>query len=479
MLFNSYEFLFLFLPGTLLVYFALRKFHLKRLSLTTLILASFLFYAWWNPIYLPLLLFSICVNYSVAYFLLGPLRKNRALLMVGLIFNIGLLAYFKYSNFLLGSFDSAFGTGLNPAPIILPLAISFFTFQKIAFIVDAYRGDLEDLDPLHYMLFVSFFPQLIAGPIVHHREIMPQFAKGSGIPISWNSFAIGISIFTIGLFKKTVIADHLAPVANKIFGVAEQGHVISLLDAWAGAISYTFQLYFDFSGYSDMAIGAALMFGIVLPVNFNAPYKAASIIEFWKRWHMTLSRFLRDYVYFTLGGNRRGEFRRYINLFLTMLIGGIWHGAGWTFLIWGALHGTYLVINHGWATLRNRIDMPHIPMVFAASLTFFAVVFGWVVFRAKTIGAATTIYAGMLGQSGFGNAKFFVSTLQDTGWLFPAFALMAASITTWLLPTAWSQFMRSSQNFKPARFHGMLILVCWIMIIASFGGHSEFLYFQF
>jgi alginate O-acetyltransferase complex protein AlgI len=281
------------------------------------------------------------------------------------------------------------------------------------------------------------------------------------------------------LFKKTVIADHLAPVANKIFGVAEQGHAISLLDAWAGAISYTFQLYFDFSGYSDMAIGAALMFGIVLPINFNTPYRAASIIDFWKRWHMTLSRFLRDYVYFTLGGNRRGEFRRYVNLLLTMLIGGIWHGAGWTFLIWGALHGTYLVINHGWAALRNRRNTPHVPMAFAAFLTFLAVVFGWVMFRAKTIGAAATVYAGMLGQNGLGDANYFVSTLQDAGWIFPTFALLAASVTTWLLPTSWSQFMHPSQNFKPLRFHGTLILACWIMIIASFGGYSEFLYFQF
>lgn len=479
MLFNSYEFLFLFLPGTLLVYFGLRKALFKRLSLVALIFASFLFYAWWNPIYLPLLLFSICINYSVAYLLLGPLRKNRPLLVAGLIFNIGLLAYFKYTNFLLGSFDTAFGTGINPAPIILPLAISFFTFQKIAFIVDAYRGDLEDLDPLHYMLFVSFFPQLIAGPIVHHREIMPQFARGSGIPVNWSSFASGISIFTIGLFKKTVIADHLAPVANEIFAMADQGQAIVLLDAWAGSLCYTFQLYFDFSGYSDMAIGAALMFGIVLPANFNAPYRAATIIDFWKRWHMTLSRFLRDYVYFTLGGNRRGEYRRYMNLFLTMLIGGIWHGAGWTFLVWGALHGSYLVVNHGWVTLRQRLGLPQIPKVLAASITFLAVVLGWVVFRAKTIEAASSIYAGMLGQNGIGHASSLVSILKESGWIFAVFSLVAAVVTTWLLPNAWSQFMDPSETFEPARFHGLLILACWIMIVASFGGHSEFLYFQF
>ena len=479
MLFNSYEFLFLFLPGTLLVYFGLRKALFKRLSLEALIFASFLFYAWWNPIYLPLLLFSICINYSVAYLLLGPLRKNRPLLVAGLIFNIGLLAYFKYTNFLLGSFDTAFGTGINPAPIILPLAISFFTFQKIAFIVDAYRGDLEDLDPLHYMLFVSFFPQLIAGPIVHHREIMPQFARGSGIPVNWSSFASGISIFTIGLFKKTVIADHLAPVANEIFAMADQGQAIVLLDAWAGSLCYTFQLYFDFSGYSDMAIGAALMFGIVLPANFNAPYRAATIIDFWKRWHMTLSRFLRDYVYFTLGGNRRGEYRRYMNLFLTMLIGGIWHGAGWTFLVWGALHGSYLVVNHGWVTLRQRLGLPQIPKVLAASITFLAVVLGWVVFRAKTIEAASSIYAGMLGQNGIGHASSLVSILKESGWIFAVFSLVAAVVTTWLLPNAWSQFMHPSETFEPARFHGLLILACWIMIVASFGGHSEFLYFQF
>lgn len=479
MLFNSYEFLFLFLPGTLLVYFGLRKALHKRLSLAALIFASFLFYAWWNPIYLPLLLFSICVNYAVAHLLLGRLQKNRPLLVAGLIFNIGLLAYFKYTNFLLGSVDGAFGTGLNPAPIILPLAISFFTFQKIAFIVDAYRGDVQDLDPLHYMLFVSFFPQLIAGPIVHHKEIMPQFARGSGIPVNWTSFASGISIFTIGLFKKTVIADHLAPIANKIFTTADQGQAIALLDAWGGALSYTFQLYFDFSGYTDMAIGAAIMFGIVLPANFDAPYRSASIIDFWKRWHMTLSRFLRDYVYFSLGGNRRGEYRRYVNLFLTMLIGGIWHGAGWTFLVWGAMHGAYLVVNHGWIALRRKMGWPQIPVVLATSLTFIAVVLGWVVFRASSIGAATTIYAGMFGQNGFGNANHLLATLKDTGWVFPTFSLAAAVVLTWLLPAGWSRFMHPALDFKPARFHGLMILACWILIVASFGGHSEFLYFQF
>lgn len=301
--------------------------------------------------------------------------------------------------------NAAIGTDWDIGVIFLPLAISFFTFQQVAYLVDAYRGKTSEYNFLHYCLFVCFFPQLIAGPIVHHREILPQFMKGDNLSPKWSNFAVGVSIFAVGLFKKTVLADSLSGYVSPVFDSGGHSGNIDFFQAWGATLAYTFQLYFDFSGYSDMAVGAARIFGVRLPVNFFSPYKATSVIEFWRRWHMTLSRFLRDYLYIALGGNRKGKYRRYVNLFLTMLLGGLWHGAGWPFVIWGALHGTFLMVNHGWRYLMVRwswsLSQFWAYKVFCWSITFVAVVFSWVYFRAATLEQGNHIAMAMLGLSGF------------------------------------------------------------------------------
>jgi len=361
MLFNSYQFIFLFLPVTLLVFFLIGNKGHHRIALSWLVGASLFFYAWWNPAYLGLLLFSLLFNYACGVALSNKSEQaqnsNRLLLFAGVAINLLLLGYYKYANFFIDNINAFSESNWHLNTIILPLAISFFTFQQVAYLVDAYRGETKEYNFLHYALFVTFFPQLIAGPIVHHKEMLPQFAKEETYRLNKQHLAIGLTIFIIGLFKKVVIADTFAGYATPIFLGAESGETLTFFQAWEGAIAYTLQLYFDFSGYSDMAIGLARMFGIKLPLNFNAPYQACNIIDFWRRWHITLSRFLRDYLYFSLGGNRKGEFRRYINLFLTMLLGGLWHGAGWTYIAWGGLHGSYLVINHIWQKIwRKPID---------------------------------------------------------------------------------------------------------------------------
>jgi len=408
MLFNSYQFIFLFLPLTLLGFLLLSRKN-REMAILWLVLASLFFYGWWNPVYLLLIIASMLVN-----FFFGRLLGNRSrispqhrkwLLGMGVTLNLAALGYYKYANFFIQNINAITGTDFNLETIILPLAISFFTFQQIAYMVDAYRGITREYSFLHYALFVTFFPQLIAGPIVHHKEMLPQFlGNGTSAKVVEN-IAIGSTIFLIGLFKKTVLADNAALYASPVFSAAESGESISFFVAWGGALSYTLQLYFDFSGYSDMAIGGARLFGIKLPLNFHSPYKATSIVEFWRRWHMTLSRFLRDYLYIPLGGNKLGPVKRYRNLFVTMLLGGLWHGAGWTFVVWGALHGGYLVVNHGWhrITGRDRPQNRSLSSVYkglAWLVTFVAVVVGWVFFRATDFASALVILKGMAGMSG-------------------------------------------------------------------------------
>jgi D-alanyl-lipoteichoic acid acyltransferase DltB (MBOAT superfamily) len=286
--------------------------------------------------------------------------------------------------------------------IVLPIAISFFTFQQIVFLVEAYRGEAGDYDFLHYALLVTFYPHLIAGPIVHYREMLTQFTRPNATRFRPSHFSVGVTIFCIGLFKKVVMADGVAPFANSIFDAAAGGASLTPHEAWTGALAYTFQLYFDFSGYSDMAIGLARMIGIRFPMNFNSPYKSINIIDFWRRWHITLSRFLRDYLYIPLGGNRRGRVRRYANLLITMLLGGLWHGAGWTFVIWGGLHGIYLVINNAWHALREQLGFTRpVPMgrAVARALTFVCAVIAWVFFRAQGFAAAHTMLSAMFAGS--------------------------------------------------------------------------------
>lgn len=406
MLFNSVEFIFGFFPVAALVFFGIARWS-HPAAAAWLALASLFFYGWWNWAYVPLLVASAAFNYVCGVHLARFVRAHRtraagALFAFAVSANLLLLGYYKYANFFLGIWGSVTGDASSIGHIILPLGISFFTFTQIAFLADVHRGYAKEYNPIHYGLFVTYFPHLIAGPILHHKEMMPQFQEARTYRLNLEDVAVGLTIFFIGLFKKTVIADGVAPYASPLFlnpGAPD------LLAAWGGALAYTFQLYFDFSGYSDMAIGLSRVFGVKLPLNFDSPYKAPNIIDFWRRWHMTLSRFLRDYLYISLGGNRKGTARRYLNLFVTMLLGGLWHGAGWTFVFWGGLHGVYLIVNHGWRALWQRLrqDPDRTTtggLALARLTTFVAVVVGWVFFRATSLDDALAILRGMAGLNG-------------------------------------------------------------------------------
>jgi alginate O-acetyltransferase complex protein AlgI len=390
MLFNSYEFIFMFLPIMFVVYFYLMS---KRVVLGAkiwLVAGSLFFYSYWNITYLPLILISMFTNYGVGLTLVNQDRvkiSSKTVLTFGIFFNLALLGYFKYTDFFLENFNGIFGSNIPLPHIILPLGISFFTFTQIAFLVDAYKKEAKEYNIFNYMLFVTYFPHLLAGPILHHKEMMPQFASVKNYAKNYKNIALGLFIFSIGLFKKVVIADTFAVWANAGFDTAT---TLNLIEAWATSLSYTFQLYFDFSGYTDMAIGVSLMFNIKLPINFNSPYKALSIQDFWRRWHITLSRFLRDYLYIPLGGNRKGEIRTYANLITTFLLGGLWHGAGWTFIIWGLLHGIALAIHRMWQSFGFKLNK-----ILAWFITFNFVNIAWIFFRAKDFESAMKVLGGM------------------------------------------------------------------------------------
>ena len=396
MLFSSYTFLFQFLPAVVLAFAAARR-HSPRAGILVLTGASLFFYGAWRPIYLLLLIASVAANFSLGLLMEDPLRR-RAVGMCGVALNLALLCYFKYTNFIFDSINMLTGAPMPFVNIVLPLGISFFTFQQIAYLVDVMRGAPVERDIVSYTLFVSFFPHLIAGPLVHHAEMIPQFKRGR-TSRSAVLAARGLAIFAAGLFKKVVIADNLAQFVSPVFAHVDAGGGVTTQWAWLATLAYTFQIYFDFSGYSDMAVGLALLFGIRLPVNFRSPYKAMSIVEFWRRWHITLSRFLRDYLYIPLGGNRLGEQRRYLNLMITMLLGGLWHGAGWNFLIWGGLHGLYLCVNHLWQAWRGAgAKVRSGPATIASwAITFFAVVIAWVFFRARTAAGAWQMLCALFG----------------------------------------------------------------------------------
>ena len=326
-------------------------------------------------------------NYNIGNLLLKDKNHSKKILIFGISTNLLLLGYFKYSDFFIENINLTFGGNFTPLHLALPLAISFFTFQQIAYLVDSYRKETEKYDFLNYALFITFFPQLIAGPIVHHKEMMPQFEINKSKYINHKNIDMGIFIFSMGLFKKVIIADTFASWATTGFDVAEK---LNLIEAWSTSLSYTFQLYFDFSGYTDMAIGVALLFNIRLPINFNSPYKAMDIQDFWRRWHITLSRFLRDYIYIPLGGNRKGKVRTYANLLGTFILGGLWHGAGWTFIFWGFLHGIALVIHRLWSGLGFRLWR-----WVAWIITFNFINISWIFFRAKEWDDAIKVLSAM------------------------------------------------------------------------------------
>ena len=407
MLFNSYEFIFLFLPLSFFIYFYLLQNRLVIGAKGFLVFASLFFYSWWNIAYFPIILSSMLFNYVIGNSLNENFKQVRvhkkSLLTFGVVANLALLGYFKYTDFFLENFNLLFDGSMPLLHLALPLAISFFTFQQIAYLVDSYRCETAEYDFLNYALFVTFFPQLIAGPIVHHAEMMPQFASKWNLVKNYKNIATGLFIFSIGLFKKVVIADTFAQWATAGF---DQAEYLNLIEAWATSLSYTFQLYFDFSGYTDMAIGAALLFNIKLPINFNSPYKALDIQDFWRRWHITLSRFLRDYIYIPLGGNRKGPFRTYNNILATFILGGIWHGAGWTFVFWGFLHGMALVVHRFWKQLGFTM-----PKVLAWFITFNFINIGWVFFRAKEWDDALKVLGGMTGLNGIVLPKVLATKL--------------------------------------------------------------------
>jgi D-alanyl-lipoteichoic acid acyltransferase DltB (MBOAT superfamily) len=494
MLFNSYAFIFAFLPSVFAIHYLLRRAELDRFAVAFLAVASLGFYAWWNPIYVFLIGALIVGNYAAVQALLAaPPHSKGWLLPLGVTGNLCVLGYFKYSNFFVDNINALLGIEFYLGNVLLPLGISFFTFQKIALLADAYEGKIRSLNFLDYALFVLFFPQLIAGPIVHHSEAMPQFQTRG--PVQASAIAMGLTIFAIGLAKKVLLADSIATFATPQFDAAAAGASLGFLEAWSGALAYTLQLYFDFSGYTDMAIGAALLFGVKLPLNFNSPYKASNIIDFWRRWHVTLSRFLRDYLYIPLGGNRHGKVRRYLNLFITMLLGGLWHGAGWTFIFWGALHGFYLAINHGWEALRKRSSRNHVePAIVrhltAQALTFLAVVVGWVFFRSDNLPAAFAMLKAMAGANGAGDAA------SSNGNITQAFSLIGLLLAlVWIAPntqelTGYAPYRSEPKTlalaipqtwltWRPSASWAVFAACLAAASLLSMSRVSEFLYFQF
>jgi D-alanyl-lipoteichoic acid acyltransferase DltB (MBOAT superfamily) len=438
MLFNSYAFIFGFLPVTFGLFFLLGRWK-RELAMASLAFMSVVFYAWWSVDYVALLLASVLFNYAIARAIevargRRKERRKQILLATGITGDLVILGYFKYANFFINTVNSLTGIDWSISHIVLPLGISFFTFTQIAFLVDAARGEARVKEFMPYLLFVTYFPHLLAGPIIHHKQVMPQFRLASTYRPSAENIAAGLTIFTIGLAKKVLIADPISPVAQWFFSSVTP---LPLTAAWVGALAYTMQLYFDFSGYSDMAIGLSRIFGVELPLNFNSPYKATNIIEFWRRWHMTLSAFLRDYLYIPLGGNRKGSASRYRNLYITMLLGGLWHGAGWTYVIWGALHGLYLAANHLWRAIVTERPTSRWYRLGCGLLTFAAVVVAWVFFRSPDIETALRIQAGLIGANGLGldlpAIKATLSHLPEFGHS-NAFMIPVALAIAWLMP---------------------------------------------
>ena len=490
MLFNSYEFIFAFLPISVLVYFYLNKLRLAVASTSWLVFSSLFFYSWWNIAYLPLILSSVLFNYTITHIMASNSEKqnrffsNQKLLTIGLIFNIGLLGYFKYMDFFITNVNWIVDADLPLLKLTLPLAISFFTLQQIAFLVDSYEGLVKEKNFLDYTVFVTFFPQLIAGPIVHHSEMMPQFSTLRNKVTNYNNIANGLLLFSIGLFKKVAIADTFAIWATEGF---DHSQVLSLLEAWATSLAYTFELYFDFSGYSDMALGIALIFNIKLPLNFNSPFKRTGMIDFWKNWHMTLTNFITTYIYTPINRmyDRLTFHKAMFATMVTFLVAGLWHGASWMFVIFGALHGAGVVTNHYWKKSKIRINK-----YLAWFITFNFINITFVFFRALEWSDAMKVLRGMMGLSGivlpnglFSQLGFLTAygiefnplmeTIKFSGLIF--LYLILGFIITLFFHNSVELVDRQKRGFKTVVFSSLLMFVG----VLSLSNPSEFLYFNF
>ena len=490
MLFNSYEFIFLFLPVSLAVYFLLNK---KRLTVGAnawLLFSSLFFYSWWNVSYLPLILGSILFNYTIGGLLMDSdeLKKRvvskKSILVFGLAANILFLGYFKYMDFFINNINGLSSAQLPLLHIVLPLGISFFTITQIAFLVDSFEGLVTEKNLLSYALFVTFFPHLLAGPILHHKEMMPQFDSLRSKVLSYKNLSLGLFLFFIGLFKKVIIADQFSATVKAGFDLAKG---LNFFEAWITSLSYTCQLYFDFSGYTDMAVGVGLMFNIVLPINFNSPYKALNVIDFWKRWHISLSNFITTYLYTPIlrSFSKITFANSMIAIFVAMFISGFWHGAGWTFIIWGMLHGGALVVNHNWK--KRKVKMPKL---LAWLITFFFVNFSFVFFRAKGWDEAMKVLKGMFGLTGFMPAEAYANFGVMTPFRARFGKAVLAGIggrneTFWIMLAAllFLLFLKNSNEltdeFKPSWKTVAFVVIISFYTLLNMGKVSEFLYFQF
>ncbi|UDQ96871.1 MBOAT family protein [Lentisphaerota bacterium WC36G] len=481
MLFNSYYYLVYFLPLTAIIYFFLNQKKLTILAKVWLLFASLFFYAFWEFSYLIIILGSVFFNYIIGSILNKIVNKKIKLivLLFALSANISLLGYYKYYNFFIENINHFFLANIHISDIVLPLAISFFTFQQIAYLVDNFRGSVK-ANFFDYCLFVTFFPQLIAGPIVHYKETIPQFKNKRNKIIDWKNVYFGICILCLGLGKKILIADTLSPVVKNGF---EHYQFLTFFESWLTSLSYTLQLYFDFSGYCDMAIGSALIFNIKLPVNFNSPYKAINIQDFWRRWHMTLSRWLKNYLYIPLGGNRKGNLIMAINLLLTFLIGGFWHGAGWTFIIWGALHGSAVIIFRVWQKFNVKL-----PKAISWLITFNFVNLAWVFFRAESIHQAWFIVKNMFSfeklstrVSNYTVSFFQLSNikLKDSSLFMDTnVGVMTFIVIALTLSLCFNNLNDKSEKLTSKRYFFCCVMIFLYMLL-SINEISEFIYFKF
>ena len=469
MVFSSHIFIFYFLPLALAVYYAAPRM-LKHLVLT---LMSYLFYGWWNPWFVFLMLGSTIVDYVCGKVITAPgasVAKRKAGLLTSIIVNLSVLGFFKYWGFFQGNLNLLLDVwGQTQMPIfkvILPVGISFYTFQSMSYSIDLYRGHARPARTfLDFACYVSMFPQLVAGPIVRYGSIAEQLRHRIH---SVEGFSLGVSRFMIGFAKKILLADSVAKIADAAFGSGEG--VLNPATAWVGVLAYAFQIYFDFSGYSDMAIGLGRMFGFKFPENFNSPYRADSMTDFWRRWHISLSSFLRDYLYIPLGGNRLGPGRTYANLFITMLLGGLWHGAQWTFVVWGAIHGTMLALERlmGKTSFYSKLPRP-----LRITVTFIMVLFTWVFFRAANFEVARRYIAAMLGFGGDAPASAILQARIFTPMNILVLVICAAVV--WVFPRA--QDLTKSLRWPKA----ILLAIVFVLALAMmfYAGYSPFLYFQF